>query len=173
MLFLFIFLILFHSDGDVSQSMRCRPTRRQRTRSNAAMVTPSQYQHLDEEHSGPPKVVLLGLKAIIGIIFFIVFLSSSMFSRITLLSLTNELRNMTMNGTFDHKNRNLTNEEKSEAITVYWQLLIILLVPNLLTLLRCLFFGFLGKTITNFPWPNKLAVLAVSESIEAVQAAHE
>ena len=130
----------------------------------------------NEKSSGPPKIVLLGLKAVIAIVFFVIFLVSSVLSKLTLLSLTEALRNFTMpfsNKTFPTATRNLTvkeNEEmmynsRSNAVSIYWQLLIILIVPNFITFLRCLFIGFLGKTRGNFPWPRIEAVLAVSISM--------
>ena len=122
--------------------------------------------------SGPPKMILLGLKAIIAIVFFVIFIVSSVLSKLTLLSLTEALHNISMsiiNETMHDIVEDQSNAEESEmtrsksmGITIYWQLLIILTVPNIFTFLRCLFFGFLGKTRDNFPWPRKEAVVAVS-----------
>ena len=108
----------------------------------------------DEESSGPPKIELLGLKAVIAIVFFVIFLVSSVLGKLTLLSLTKALRNFTMPFSNEIVTRNLTVKEKEEMmynsrsnpVSIYWQLLIILILPNFITFLRCLFFGFLGKS---------------------------
>ncbi len=115
-----------------------------------------------DENKGPPKTVLLALKGFIGFIFFILFLASSVFSKLSLLSLTGSLRH---NYSFVREGYDRLLDDSlladNDAITIYWQLLIVLVVPSLFTFLRCLFFGFLGKTRKNFPWPCKGAVLAV------------
>jgi len=158
------FHFLLHSDySDVSQSAYY--TARKRKASQSQVVASPNHRE-EEEHSGPPKLVLFGLKVIIGIIFFVVFLVSSVLSKVTFFSLTNELRSLTMNESINgsrHDSESMLPEDKSKAVTIYWQLLIILLVPNIITFLRCLFFGFLGKTTTNFPWPRKEAALVVSQ----------
>lgn len=119
----------------------------------------------EDINSGPPKGVLLALKFLIGTIFFVVFLVSSVLSKLSLLSLTGHLRSVSMLFINDSGHTDATDEKnaaKPSVVTMYWQLLIILIVPNFVTFLRCLFFGFLGKTRKNFPWPTKGAVLMVN-----------
>ena len=48
------------------------------------------------------------------------------------------------------------------AIRLYWQLLIILAFPNLITWVRSLFNGIIGKSATQ-PWPKKKAIIGVSK----------
>lgn len=121
-----------------------------------------------------PNHVLLGLKAAIGLVFFAIVLISSVFSKLTLVSLTERLRIVTMPFQNESKTEQQTHQTAisysnvesatpEEAVSIYWQLLVILIVPNLLTFLRCFFFGFLGKTRKNFPWPKRKAVIMVSK----------
>ena len=113
---------------------------------NGAGVTPNgvsrdaggvvvRHNPTNEERLGPPKIVLLGFKAVIAIVFFVIFLVSSVLSKLTLLSLTEALRNFTMPFSNETVTRNLTVKEKEEmmynsrlnAVSIYWQLLIILI----------------------------------------------
>ena len=117
---------------------------------------------------GSKNGIRLGLKLASGAIFFIVVLSSSVLSKLTLVSLTDSLRyhtwmyqNKSADPTEDDEEAWVSNH-RDDTVSLYWQLLFILLVPNCLTFLRCLFFGFLGKTKMTYPWPTRKAVLLVS-----------
>lgn len=90
-----------------------------------------------------------------------VVLGSSVLSKLTLVNLTGRLRKAThsLNAT---RSGNITLEERNTAVTLYWYLQFIVLIPNLLTFLRCLVFGVVGKTTITFPWPNKRALVLVS-----------
>ncbi len=117
--------------------------------------------------------VLFGLKMVIGAIFFVIVLCSSVLSKLTLVSLTDTLRNDSHiipdninSDDLDLDPQKAYNSNfKKNAVTVYWQLLIILLFPNCFTFLRCLCFGFLGKTTKSYPWPRGRAVLLVCQNI--------
>ena len=112
--------------------------------------------------------VLLGLKIIIGIVFFIIVLVSNVMNKLTLVSLTSSLHHVTwqvQNCTKTKlsdcdKDLNMA-ETRNSAVPIYWQLLLILLVPNCVTFLRCLFLGFLGKTQKSFPWPQGRSIVLV------------
>ena len=90
----------------------------------------------------------------------LVVLGSTVVSKLTLVGLTGRLRNAThsLNAT----RSNITLEERNTAVTLYWYLQFIVLIPNVLTFLRCLVFGVLGKTTITFPWPNRRALVLVS-----------
>lgn len=139
------------------------------------LLTPPRRGNKDSDKKlKSTSTVLLGLKIVIGLVFFAIVLTSSVFSKLTLVSLTERLRNVTMHIQNESDSELPTdamvvvyNDQKAdllveEAVSIYWQLLVILIVPNLLTFLRCLFFGFLGKTRKNFPWPKGKAILLVS-----------
>lgn len=119
-----------------------------------------------EKPTSTPTFVLLTLKILIGLIFFIIVLVSSVLSKLTLVSLTDALRHHTwlyQNGTkpTDDEQNKWRIKHRSNVISLYWQLLLVLLVPSCFTFLRCLFFGFLGKTMKSYPWPKGSAVLLV------------
>ena len=86
-----------------------------------------------------------------------------MLSKLTLVSLTDALKNHIFQNS---SIKNLTwkdhPEDKESAVSIYWQLLLVMVVPNLLTFLRCLCFGFLGKTTNSYPWPKRWAAILVS-----------
>ena len=112
-----------------------------------------------DESSGSITGILLCLKIGIGLIFFIVVLFSSVLSKLTLVSLTDALRHRTW---YYQSKTPVTKGTDDAIVSLYWQLLLILLVPNCLTFLRCLFFGVLGKTKASYPWPTGKAMLLVS-----------
>ena len=124
----------------------------------------------DKEAGSNSRCILLALKVAIGMVFFVVVLVSSVLSKLTLLSLTDALRYHTW---IYHTNTPTKAEEEewkeehlNDTVTLYWQLLLVLLVPNCLTFLRCLFFGVLGKTRKSYPWPTASAAFLVMLNVE-------
>ena len=92
----------------------------------------------------------------------IIVLGTSVLSKLTLVSLTDKLRNVTYypNST---KRAAADNEvDFDTAVTLYWYLQFVLLVPNLITFVRCLAFGVIGKTTITYPWPKGCNILLVS-----------
>ena len=93
------------------------------------------------------KQVLLGIKATIGIVLLVVVLASSVLSKLTLVTLTDQLR---------------AAENKDNQVTFYWYIQFVLLIPSFITLVRCFVVGVFGKTSKSFPWPSGKAILYVS-----------
>ena len=142
------------SDSDQSQSQS----------QGSIRSTLRESSRLVEEQSNTA-FILLTLKIGLGFIFFAVVLVSSVLSKLTLVSLTDSLRYHT----WMYQNKSISNpdekkwvsEHRDATISLYWHLLLSLLVPNCVTFLRCLFFGVLGKTRTSYPWPRGRAALLV------------
>ena len=93
------------------------------------------------------KQVLLGIKTAIGIVLLVVVLASSVLSKLTLVTLTDQLR---------------AAENKDDQVTFYWYIQFVLLIPSFITLVRCFVVGVFGKTSKSFPWPSGKAILYVS-----------
>lgn len=108
--------------------------------------------------------ILLSIKIIFGLIFFVIVLVSSVLSKLSLVSLSDSLRHYTW-GVQKKDSTAMNREAKVNVVALYWQLLLILMVPNCLTFLRCFFFGFLGKTVKSFPWPTGKAMLLVRKYV--------
>jgi hypothetical protein len=98
------------------------------------------------------KRVLLGIKATIGLVFLIVILASTVLSKLTLVTLTDQLR---------VADDDPAPEAHVTRVTLYWYLLLILLIPSFITFIRCLVVGVIGKTTISFPWPTGKAILYV------------
>ena len=107
------------------------------------------------------KKVLLGIKGFIGVIFLFIVLVSSVLSKLTLISLADRLRNATYYP--NASKRDVTEQERTTAVTLYWYLQFVLLIPNFITLVRCLAFGVIGKTTRTYPWPKARAIFLVSQ----------
>ena len=101
--------------------------------------------------------VLLGIKSIIGFALLIVVLGSSVLSKLTLVSLTDRLRS-----TYFNLTAGISSDGRTTAVTLYWYLQFILLIPSLITFLRCIVVGVIGKTTKSFPWPTFKAIIFVS-----------
>lgn len=94
------------------------------------------------------------LKATIGSLLFATALSLTVLSKLSVISMTSRLK------------VNETDWEevsgRREAVALYWQLLLVMVLPNVFTLLRTLLLGMCGKQTANFPWPTKKAIFVVS-----------
>ena len=107
------------------------------------------------------KKVLLCIKSFIGVVFLVIVLVSSVLSKLTLVSLADRLRNVTYYPNASKKDT--TEHERTTAVTLYWYLQFVLLIPNFITLVRCLAFGVIGKTTRTYPWPKARAIFFVSQ----------
>ena len=98
--------------------------------------------------------------ALIRIPLFLAVLGASVLSKLTVLSLTDKLRSVTTNVSSAGI---ITSQENQVTTTsIYWYLQFIVLIPSLITLIRCLLFGVLGKTSKSFPLPTWKAIVIVS-----------
>ena len=105
--------------------------------------------------------VLFGIKAIIGFVLFVIVLACTVLSKVTLVSMTDELRNHMW--ALTHANgTNTKREDRGAAAVLYWRLLFVMILPSFVTFLRSFFFGVFGKTRKSFPWPKPKAILMVS-----------
>lgn len=94
-------------------------------------------------------------KGFIVLLLGSVVISASVMNKLTIVSLADALRHYSTNrSSNDSSNNDKLYRDEQKVAVLYWQLLIILLIPNVLTFLRCLFFGVLGKTTENYPWPR-------------------
>ena len=113
-------------------------------------------------------------KVLFGIVLFTSILVCTVFSKLTLVSLTDRLRSVTAVH-FNESRTYLYDDDQGEttlkpflvendiAVSLYWQLLLIVIIPSIISFLRSLVFGVLGKTSKNFPWPRLTAISTVSE----------
>ena len=118
-------------------------------------------QNANTVDSAKSKMVLLGIKGFIGVVFLVIVLGSSVLSKLTLVSLADQLRNTTYYP--NASKRDITEQQRTTAVTLYWYLQFVLLIPNFITLVRCLAFGVIGKTTRTYPWPTARAVFLVSQ----------
>ena len=105
--------------------------------------------------------VLLGIKALISILLFVIVLGCTTLSKLTLVSMTDQLHYLSME--VDKTKDNVHKKQlKSQVVTLYWQLFFVMVLPNLFTVGRTFIFGVFGKTKKSFPWPTPKAALLVS-----------
>ena len=115
----------------------------------------------DVEMSKGTRRVLYALKFFIGMLLFVLVLACSMFSKLTLVSITDQLRNVTWSITASGTRDPDEIANRSRATRLYWQLFFIMVLPNVLTFARSFVFGVFGKTKKSFPWPMPSAILLV------------
>jgi hypothetical protein len=109
---------------------------------------------------GKMKKLLFCIQVFIGVIFFFIVLGSAILNKLTLISLAGKMRSATF--FFNSSHKEITSDDRQTAVTLYWYLQFVLLVPNCITLLRCLALGVLEKTTKSFPWPTLEAIIIVS-----------
>lgn len=90
------------------------------------------------------------LKVVIGALLLVLVLSSAVVSKLTLISMTSRLGSA------------LVDDEPGAAVSLYWQLLFVIMVPQCVTFVRTMLRGVCGKRTSTFPWPTFRALLVVS-----------
>jgi len=81
--------------------------------------------------------------------------TTTVMSKVTLVSITARMFNLTSKASPSEK------EERDRSV-LFIQLVFLMLIPEVFSFFRCLFYGVFGKTTTKFPWPSKNAVVWVS-----------
>ena len=92
------------------------------------------------------------VKVAIGALLFALVLSATVVSKLTLISMTSRLgsalvADVVVTGT---------------AVSLYWQLLFVIMVPQCVTFVRTMLRGVCGKRTSTFPWPTYRALAVVS-----------
>ena len=90
-------------------------------------------------------------KIVVGLFLFSIVITCAVSSKLSLVWLVSGLNSAPHNP-----------EDISKAVGYYWQLLLVLLIPQFVTFFRTLFFGVCGKQSRTFPWPTRRAILTVS-----------
>ena len=77
-------------------------------------------------------------------------------SKVTLVSITGRM--------FSLVSLRDGNMQTLPQSALFAQLTLILVIPEVVSFVRCLIWGVLGKTAESFPWPSRSAFIAVSHS---------
>lgn len=101
------------------------------------------------------------LRGAIGFLLFVTALSLTVLSKLSVISMASRL-NANETDDLAEASSVARNGGKSAAVGLYWQLLLAMVLPNVLTLFRTLLLGMCGKQTVNFPWPTKKAIVVVS-----------
>ena len=120
----------------------------------------------DVEMSKGTRRVLYALKVFIGMLLFVFVLACSVFSKLALVSITDQLGSVTWNITASGTPAPDEIAKRSHAARLYWQLFFIVILPNVLAFARSFVFGVFGKTKKSFPWPKPIIILLVSPVID-------
>ena len=146
-----VVLILFHYPVSLVLQHRCSPFAYRANVSSREYKSPSTKEEKETTKQLASKRLLFGIKTAIGFVFLVVVLASSVLSKLTLVTLTDQLR-------IAH-----ASSSPETLVTLYWYIQFILLIPSFITFIRCLVVGVIGKTTKSFPWPTGKAILYVSE----------
>lgn len=114
---------------------------------------------IDPDLSPGSTTVLMGLKVLSEIFLTCLVLLCTVFSKLSLVGLTDNVREISR--LVPQNGSGLDPSTVSRAVSLYWQLLLILLIPNCITFMRCMFFGLIGKSSQSFPLPNQVAFIGV------------
>lgn len=91
-------------------------------------------------------LLLIGACGLFGLVF----------SKITFVSITSRMYTLYSRPSAQHE---ITRNHKS---TIFFQLVFILIIPEIVCLGHCLLWGFVGKSSKNKPWPSWKAINLVS-----------
>ena len=96
----------------------------------------------------------------VKLLVFLLVLATLVASKISIATMIGHLHSMTPFG--NHPAINTTDDrDMKTAIRLYWQLLLILAIPNLITWVRSLFNGVIGKSASQ-PRPKFWSIVGVS-----------
>ena len=113
----------------------------------------------------PEHFRLKRVRVAVRLLLFLLVLSALVASKVSLVTILGRLRSMTNyslsaeSGTSNDVAD--TDGDIKTAVGLYWQLLLILVIPNMITWVRALFNGVIGKSASQ-PWPKYKAILMVS-----------
>ena len=93
-------------------------------------------------------LLLIGACALVGMVF----------SKITFVSITSQM----------YKLYNQADSRDDEKSVIFFQLVFILIIPEIVCLGHGLIQGCIGKTSKNFPWPSWKAMLLVSSRVRCI-----
>ena len=120
-------------------------------------TTPDDTETHNKPQATDRRTLLLCIIKAMALIFIALCVGvGSVVSKVTLVSITS--RTVTIN--FTQSSDGLASP-KSESV-LYIQLTLLLVIPEVVSFIRCLVWGVIGKTSETYPWPSKLAVLKVS-----------
>ena len=112
---------------------------------------------------------------VMKLLMFLLVLSTLVASKVSIVIILNHLHSMTDYGnsstiynatargkSFDSgPNETAISSSVKTAVNLYWQLLLIVMIPNAITWVRAFFNGVLGKSSSQ-PWPSWLSCFKVS-----------
>ena len=96
-------------------------------------------------------LLLIGVFALFGMVF----------SKITFVSITSRMYTLYM-----HPNKTQDDHEtiSGNRSAIFFQIVVILIVPEIVCLGHCLIWGFIGKSSKTFPWPSWKSIVSVSNA---------
>jgi len=83
-------------------------------------------------------------------------------SKISFVSITSRMYTLSYSHPLTRDDEKTNKNQKS---MIFFQLVFILVIPEIMCLGHCLLWGVIGKTSKNFPWPSRKAVILVSVSV--------
>ena len=105
------------------------------------------------------------IRVAVKLLLFLLVLSALVAGKVSLVTILGHLRSMT---NYSLNAESSTSDDVADtegdikaAVGLYWQLLLILVIPNLITWVRALFNGVIGKSASQ-PWPKYEAIFMVS-----------
>ena len=128
-----------------------------------------QSRETGEHDEARPKYALRVLiKWIALLMVALCTLTGTVVSKVSLVSITGRMYNLSELNLFNDSDcgedsGNIKNNSTGSKLFI--QLVLLLIVPELISFLRCLIWGVIGKTSTKFPWPDCKAIAWVRSYI--------
>ena len=102
-------------------------------------------------------------KVVFVVVLFSAVLAAVTMSKVTFVAIASKLYE---NTGIANVTNSTTEEEKNLTSITFVQLVILLMTPQLVTVIRMFFSGIVGKGQKNYPWPSLRSMFAVGLMIE-------
>jgi len=123
-----------------------------------------QSRETGEHDEARPKHALRVIKWIALSMIALCTLTGTVVSKVSLVSITGRMYNLSLfNDSDSEDSGNIKNNSTGSKLFI--QLVLLLIAPELISFLRCLIWGVIGKTSTKFPWPDIKAIAWVRSYI--------
>ena len=104
----------------------------------------------------------MAVKVLFGVLLFLTVLTCNVLSKLTLVSLTERLWAASHNASNTSALQpTIQAIVPNKAVTLYWQLFLVLIIPSCITFIRSFVFGVLGKSSKSYPWPSIVGIVLV------------
>lgn len=111
----------------------------------------------DNLRSDKQSAFLRIVRHVVRVVVFIVVLGCLVLAKLSFVAMSQRFNDTRPNPADESDTR-----WKGMRAANFWRILIALIIPSVLSFLRCVWCGLISRTRKNYPWPSKSAIVVVS-----------